>query len=229
LSRASGLSGANLAAAVAFTIGGGLFAAGAVVAQLGSGNAATSASIYLAGGVFFTTGGYASLVGVINASPTIGGWRWWSYEPLRMDWLSAFVLFAGTLVFAINLVDSFLQGLSTEQVNRLIWAPDLVGCILFLISGRLALGVISADGGRWRPRGDLGWWIVAVNQVGSILFFISALAAFTRPSTGSLVNVDIANWGTLTGALCFAIGGVIQGFDRPQAAPTGAGELGGRA
>jgi hypothetical protein len=24
-----------------------------------------------------------------------------------------------------------------------------------------------------------------------------------------------ANWATLTGALCFAIGGVMQGFDRP--------------
>jgi hypothetical protein len=27
--------------------------------------------------------------------------------------------------------------------------------------------------------------------------------------------VDIANWGALTGALCFAIGGVLQAFERP--------------
>jgi hypothetical protein len=27
-----------------------------------------------------------------------------------------------------------------------------------------------------------------------------------------------ANWATLTGALCFAIGGVMQGFDRPSTA-----------
>ena len=46
---------------------------------------------------------------------------------------------------------------------------------------------------------------------------ISALAAFIRPETGSAINVDIANWGTLTGAACFAIGGVMQGFDRPAA------------
>ncbi len=43
---------------------------------------------------------------------------------------------------------------------------------------------------------------------------ISVLAAFTRPATASEVNVDAANRGTLTGALCFAIGGVMQGFDR---------------
>jgi hypothetical protein len=44
---------------------------------------------------------------------------------------------------------------------------------------------------------------------------ISALAASTRPETGSEVNVDVANWGTMGGALCFAIGGVIQGCDQP--------------
>jgi hypothetical protein len=213
----------NVLAAVAFTIGGSLFVVGAAVAQLGSGNAATSASIYLAGGVFFSTGGYASLLGAINAPrPVTGGhlaapeWRWWSYEPMRLDWLSTFVLFAGTLVFAISLGDSFLQGLSTKQVNRLIWAPDIVGCILFLISGHLALVEISHGRRRWRPQRNLGWWIVAINQLGSILFFISGLAALTRPSTGSLANIDIANWGTLTGALCFAIGGVMQAFERPR-------------
>jgi len=56
---------------------------------------------------------------------------------------------------------------------------------------------------------------VAINQVGSILFMISALAAFVRPATSSEVNVAVANWGTLTGALCFAVGGVMQAFERP--------------
>jgi hypothetical protein len=44
---------------------------------------------------------------------------------------------------------------------------------------------------------------------------ISALAAFTRPATAIEVSVGVANWGTLTGAVCFAIGGVMQAFDRP--------------
>ena len=86
----------------------------------------------------------------------------------------------------------------------------MVGCILFLISGHLGL----RDVGR-RPRWDLGWGVVAINQLGSILFMISALAAFIRPETSSVVNVDVANWGTFTGAVCFAVGGVMQAFDRP--------------
>jgi hypothetical protein len=214
----------NLIASLAFVAGGLLFALGAAVAQLGSGDAATSAAIYFAGGLCFNTGGYTSLLQAINApTPSASGeslvvhpWRWWSYEPNRVDWLSTFALFAGTIVFGINLLDSFLEGLSTEQVNRLIWAPDVIGCALFLISGHLALIELSHGRLRWRPRAELAWWIVAINQVGSILFAVSALASYTRPATDSLVNVDVANWGTLTGALCFAVAGVGQLFERPQ-------------
>ncbi|MFD7611246.1 hypothetical protein [Streptomyces sp. NPDC059828] len=214
----------NTTASVTFTIGGALFALGAAIA-LGGGTAWTSALVYFAGGLFFNAGGYASLLQTINA-PTLGptadtlatrGWRWWSYEPMRIDWLSTFVLFAGTLVFGLNLLDSFLHGLSAQQTNRLIWAPDMVGCLLFLISGHLALEEVCHGHPGLRPQ-ELGWWIVAVNQAGSALFMISALADFTLPSTGSLVNAGIANWGTLTGALCFSIGGVLQLFEHPQQA-----------
>ncbi|MFE0648729.1 hypothetical protein ACFVZH_09110 [Streptomyces sp. NPDC059534] len=212
----------NAVAATAFVIGGALFAAAAGVAQFGSGDATEISSIYFAGGLFFNTGGYTSLLQVINAPRhVVGGqalvthrWRWWSYEPTRVDWLSAFLLFTGTLVFGVNLLDSFLQGLNVHQINRLIWVPDLVGCVLFLASGHLALAEVCHGRPRLLPR-SLGWWIVAVNQLGSVLFMLSALAAYTRPATGSPVNIDIANWGTLTGALCFSVGGVLQLFERP--------------
>ncbi|MGW4566221.1 hypothetical protein ACWEN3_28700 [Streptomyces sp. NPDC004561] len=213
----------NVIAAISFVIGGALFAAGAAVARFGSGDATECASIYFAGGLFFNTGGYVSLLQVINAPRHVAGgagrlvtrrWRWWSYEPTRVDWLSAFVLFAGTLVFAVSLLSSFLQGLSVRRTNRLIWAPDVVGCVLFLVSGHLGLVEICHGRPRVRPR-DLGWWIVAVNQLGSVLFMVSALAAFTRPATGSPVNAGIADWGTLTGALCFSVAGILQLRERP--------------
>jgi hypothetical protein len=80
----------------------------------------------------FTTGGSLS-------SPRYERWRWWSWEPDRIEWVSAVILFGGTVAFGINLLDSFLQGLTVKQQNRLIWAPDTVGCAIFLISGHLAL------------------------------------------------------------------------------------------
>ena len=212
----------NAIAAVAFTIGGSLFALGAAVAQLGSADPTASACIYFAGGLFFNTGGYVTLLQAINSprgleddgSPRYERWRWWSWEPDRIEWVSALVLFAGTLAFGVNLLDSFLQGLTAKQENRLIWAPDMIGCAMFLISGHLAL-IEVCHGRLCLRRRELGWWIAALNQLGSYLFLVSALAAFVNPETSSEVNEAVANWGTFAGALCFAVGGVLQALERP--------------
>ena len=208
----------NTVAATSFVLGGSLFAIGAAMAQAGADTRAYC-SFYLAGGVFFSAGGYASLLQAINSPrETAAGeipdraWRWWAREPRRIEWLAAAVLFLGTLVFAVNIVDSFVEGLGAREEDRLVWSPDVVGCALFLISGHLAM--VEMGGWLRRPR-DLGWSIVVVNQIGSILFMISAVAAFVRPSTGDELAVGIANWGTLAGALCFAVGGAMQERERP--------------
>lgn len=214
----------NTVAASSFVVGGLLFAIGAALAQGDVGGPLLPASVYLAGGVFFCTGGYASVLLATNlphrrrdGEYVAAPWRWWALEPRRLDWLSAAVLFAGTIVFAINLVDSFIAELTPAQADRLIWSPDMIGCALFLVSGHLAFVDIC---GRWWlgwRRGDLGWRIAVVNQVGSILFMVSAVASFVH-TDGDLVAAGIANWGTLTGALCFAIAGGMQEFEHPLAA-----------
>jgi hypothetical protein len=209
----------NAVTATAFVIGGSLFAIGAALAQTGA-SAHAYCSVYLAGGLFFSSGGYAGVLQAINGPREVGAsavfvprrWRWWTHEPRRIEWLSAVVLFAGTIVFAINIVDSFIEGLGAQAENRLIWSPDVIGCALFLIAGHLAM--VEMGGWLRRPR-DLGWGIVVVNQVGSILFMVSAVASFVRPSTGDELAVGIANWGTLAGALCFAVAGLMQEYERP--------------
>jgi hypothetical protein len=219
----------NLIAALAFVFGGSLFAIGAAIAQLGSADVARNAVyVYFAGGLFFNTGGYVSLLQVVNAPRELSSsmrsekqvrFRWWSFEPQRIDWLSAFVLFCGTIVFGINLLDSFLDNLTARQENILVWAPDMIGCALFLISGHLALA--EACNGRFRALpNELGWWIALLNQVGSYLFLISGVAAFIDPRTSDAISTGIANWGTLFGALCFAIGGVVQLYEKPEATPS---------
>jgi hypothetical protein len=190
----------NAIAATAFVVGGSLFAAGAVLAQADVGGPRLAAGVYLVGGVFFSTGGAASVR--LNRD----------LRPLEQ--LSALVLFCGTLVFAINLLDSFLGSLTPAQVDRLVWSPDMVGCALFLVSGHLAMVAISGTWlPCWRPR-RLGWWIVVVNQLGSALFMVSAVASFVR-ADGDMIAIGIANLGTLAGALCFAVAGVLQEFEQP--------------
>jgi hypothetical protein len=200
----------NVVAAISFTIGGSLFALGAALAELGSADPTAPASIYFAGGVFFNTGGYMTVLQALNP-PRSDRWRWWAWEPTRVEWVSAALLFAGTIVFGVNLADSFIQGLTAKQVNRLIWAPDMIGCALFLVSGHLALSLICGRRFCWKPR-TVDWWVAALNQAGSYLFLVSALAAFVNPQTSSEVNEAVANWGTFGGALCFAVGGVVQAF-----------------
>jgi hypothetical protein len=208
----------NALAATAFLIGGSLFALGAALAQA-SVNPTACATIYLVGGVFFSTGGYASVLQVVNeplaGDAALARWRWWSREPRRLQWLSTVALFAGTLVFAINLVDSFIAELTPAAFDRLVWSPDMIGCALFLISGHLAMAGIAGRFWRIWHRRDLGWWIIAVNQLGSVLFMVSAVATFVRPSSGDMLATGIANWGTLLGALCFAIAGGMQEFEHP--------------
>ena len=82
------------------------------------------------------------------------------------------------------------------------------------LSGHLAM--LDVGGGHVRVLVHvLTWWVVAINQLGSILFFLAGVAAFVRPATSSAIDAGLVNWGTFAGAVCFAIGGVVQLFDKP--------------
>ncbi|MGH3457113.1 hypothetical protein [Aeromicrobium sp.] len=219
------MSRLNLVAAVAFILGGSLFALGAVFAQLEVGTLATVNITYLVGGCFFSLGGYASILLVVNATRDEGRrgaeepMRWWSYQPQRRDWLSAVVLFIGTLLFAVSLLAAFAEGLTPRQSNGWIWMPDILGCVCFLVSGHL--GMLQVGAGHVEVRvHELAWWVVATNQIGSILFFLAGIAAFTRPATSNALDAGLVNWGTFAGASCFALAGVIQVFDRPTSTRT---------
>ena len=163
------------------------------------------------GGVILRWGGFAA---VLLPSNNTDEWVWWRREPRDLGWLSAVVLFAGTLFFAVSLVAAFAANLTVRASNDLIWVPDMLGCVCFLVSGHLAL--LKVCHGRIGVRfDDLGWQIVAINQVGSALFFLAGVAAYTRPATSVAADIDIANWGTFLGAVCFAIGGVMQLSEKP--------------
>ena len=114
----------NTIAGVAFAIGGSLFALGSAIAQIGSQNPRRPPASTSPAGCSSTPGATPRCCRP-SIRPEAARWRWWGWEPERVEWLSALVLFAGTIVFGVNLLDSFLQGLTAKQVNRLIWAPDM--------------------------------------------------------------------------------------------------------
>jgi hypothetical protein len=215
----------NRVAAVSFMIGGSLFSLGALLAQLDVGTSHSIDVTYLVGGFFFSLGGYASVLQAVNTplhvdeagSLSSDRWHWWGRRPRDLGWLSATVLFVGTLLFAVSLIAAFAANLTVRQSNTWIWLPDMLGCLCFLGSGHLAW--LEVCHGRIGIRAhELGWWIVFVNQVGSWLFFLAGLAAYVRPATSQSINAGVANWGTFLGAACFVAGGVLQAFERPSRA-----------
>jgi hypothetical protein len=109
---------------------------------------------------------------------------------------------AGTLFFNVTTYQALHTSLSNANYNRLVWRPDALGSICFLISGAIAYRASARHG--WLPaRGHRGWWEPAVNLLGCIFFGISAIAGYLVPSTGNLLSLAWANWNTALGAACF--------------------------
>ncbi|HKO27007.1 MAG TPA: hypothetical protein VJU80_06080 [Solirubrobacteraceae bacterium] len=163
--------------------------------------------------------GYAQLVGetadgvtffVGSILFTIGGglqsWLAWPQRHARGDgraaWWSAVIQSAGTLFFNRTTFRALHTAISDPAYNRLVWRPDALGSICFLISGTIAYLASPRQG--WRPARDgPGWWQPAVNLLGCIFFGISAIAGHVVPSTGSILDLAAANWNTSLGAACF--------------------------
>ena len=119
-------------------------------------------------------------------------------------WWSAAIQWIGTLLFNVDTYDAMQTGLSSHQEDRLIWGPDLIGSVCFLVSGALAYRV--AAGGAHEGR---GWHMAVINLAGCVLFMVSALASYVVPDTGSIVDLAAANWATGLGAACFLAGAVL--------------------
>jgi hypothetical protein len=168
--------------------------------------------VFFVGSLFFTSAATLQLVEAGNADPGPAGsrrrFRLLTFEPGRIDWWSCAVQVLGTLFFNISTFRALQPGLDTTEYNRLVWRPDALGSICFLVSGYLAYLEVC---GRpfCRPRRSLEWWIPAVNLAGCVFFGISAVAGHIVPSTGSAVDLAAANSTTVLGALCFFVAAVL--------------------
>lgn len=149
---------------------------------------------FFAGSILFTAGGalQSALAFPARDSPGAGRAAWWA----------ATVQSAGTLFFNVTTYQAMDTALSNPEYNRLVWRPDALGSICFLLSGAIAYRASARHG--WRPeRGGPGWWEPSTNLLGCIFFGISAIAGYVVPSSGSMINLAAANWNTSLGAACF--------------------------
>lgn len=185
---------------VGFAVGSACFFIGPFPGFVQLVGSAADGAVFFAGSVFFTLA--ASLE--LREGTARRGRRWGS----DASWWSAAIQFAGTLLFNLSTFHAMQDSLSTQQENRLVWAPDLVGSGCFLVSGALAYRV--ASGSRLLPaRRDREWTMAAVNLAGCLFFAVSAVASYVVPSSGSILDLAAANWCTALGALCFLIGALL--------------------
>lgn len=155
---------------------------------------------FFVGSILFTAGGALQAVTAFpeRTSQDLGRASWWA----------AAIQFAGTLFFNVTTYQALHTALSSPEYNKLVWRPDALGSVCFLVSGVIAYRASPRRG--WLPAaGGSGWWEPAVNLLGCILFGISAIAGYLVPSTGSVLDQAAANWTTALGAACF---GACAGF-----------------
>jgi hypothetical protein len=131
----------------------------------------------------------------------------------RAAWRAATIQSVGTLFFNVKTYRAMHTALASPEYNKLVWRPDALGSICFLVSGVITYRASDRHG--WLPvRGGSGWWEPSTNLLGCIFFGISAVAGYVVPSTGSMLDLAAANWNTALGAACFlacALGTLVTG------------------
>ncbi|TYK67445.1 hypothetical protein CWS31_000255 [Colwellia echini] len=167
-------------------------------------------AMFFAGSIPFTTAAYLQLYQTANAiktddhKPILVGW-----QPNNIGWLSCILQFAGTLLFNINTFDGMMANLTWWQQDFYIWIPNILGSVLFLLSGYLAYAETCHSYWGWKPK-SLSWWITLVNLMGCVAFLISALFAFVPQQQPSFNAEEISVVFTMLGALGFFIGSILM-------------------
>ena len=206
--------------AVLFIIGSALFGLGGygITFKQGSSISWTAGMtldwIFFIGSIFFTAASYCQLLESINAGDSEGlypnenlsdKFLWMSWQPKRIGYMASLIQLIGAIMFNFNTGNVFLNDLSWIQQDLLIWIPNMIGCICFLIASRLAFIEVAHGFWTWQPK-NIAWWITVINILGSIGFMISALYSLAVPVGDSSASfIWLSGFFTFQGGLFFFI------------------------
>lgn len=169
--------------------------------------------VFFAGSLFFTMSAWLQFLEAINGdvgeigtivSGVHRNWRWFAWKPHNAGFCASLIQLIGTFLFNANTADAMLSGLTSAQEKSLIWIPDFVGSVCFLLAGYLVLIEVGHRFWSYQYR-KVSWWIAMINMLGSIAFMLSALFGFFVPGSNSVEWAWGANFSTLFGASCFLL------------------------
>ncbi len=203
--------------AVLFMIGAWHFISGSLLVMIGFPYIYLIDLVFFSGSIFFTSAGYSQYNQAINAPEVLDSQgrgsgdrkrRYFAWQPDRIGFWSTFPQFLGTLAFNISTAAAFIS-VQWLGYDLLVWKPDYVGSILFLLSGVAAVLEYCHRFWCWKKQ-DLTWWIVIINFIGCVAFMIAAFMSFVRPDP---LFDNLATWATiftLIGAICFFVGAYLM-------------------
>lgn len=190
--------------AVLFMIGAALFALGCVLFLASIKQAFVLDSVFFVGSLFFTSAAYCQYHQALNETEEAQGLsqrQWFGWQPQSISFWSAGSQFVGTLLFNINTFDAFFDfGWIAQDI--LIWTPNMLGSIMFQLSGSLAMYEACRDKGNWHVW-RLHWWVISINFLGCVAFLISAVLSLVTPAPVPDMIIIWATVFTLLGAGCF--------------------------
>jgi hypothetical protein len=198
---------------IGFALGSFCFAIGVPLSLSSSLSPTVAGWTYFVGSVLFTTAATLQFLMSVAELPELElppHKRWARLlRPRTTDWTAAAVQLVGTVEFNVTTLRAALDAAGTGTASaQVVWRPDAIGSVLFLVSSAIAL----APEVRRRRHGharDRSWAIAALNMLGSIFFGLSAIGAYLDPATGELLSLRWSNGGTLLGALCFLAGALL--------------------
>jgi hypothetical protein len=115
----------------------------------------------------------------------------------------------GTLFFNLNTFDPVIPGLTPAMQDLVVWAPDFLGSVLFLVSGYLAFAETSHAWWKWEPE-SISWWVTFTNLLGCVAFMLSACFSFIPPQGPGPTAIFLAAAFTLLGAVGFLAGSLLM-------------------
>ncbi len=213
--------------AVLFAIGSTCFLVAAVASEWSSVTRPGIGIAFFVGSIFFTSAAYLQHWLAVRTAWRARRLRERGRLRLRhpTDWphphvdaLATLVQFAGTILFNLNTYNAMDTTLTTTQANLRVWTPDMIGSACFLVASALAFANGSRAWLAFEPR-SRGWWVNALNLLGSVAFGVAALASLIQPATNQPVSAAVANGGTAAGALCFLLGALLLLPDATPRAP----------
>ncbi len=162
--------------AVLFIIGSSCFALGSFASNWPQylspefGGSGVINTVFFVGSLFFTSAAGLQLLEAINGDvadiDTPGRhWHWFAWKPHNAGYSASLIQFAGTVLFNFNTADAMITGLGWVGEDLLIWTPDVIGSVCFLVASYLALIEVSHDFWSFQPR-QVDWWIADAQHAG---------------------------------------------------------------